>query len=131
MNMDIRLFTYIKDSDYAVSVRFSLVQIEYTNRTKYRKEGAIAVVRFYLHTTNEKDEVRLYQRNIVFDFNRFGEVCAPCRILKDTAEYSRIVDDNIKFQHAEEDLGKAVCKIIGLAVNEHYANEAIRDVCLA
>lgn len=116
MNMDIHLFTYIRNTDYAISVSFSLSKIEYT-------DNAIAVVRFYLHTP-AKDSVKLEQRNIVFNFDRFGEVSAPCKILTDTAEYARIVDNSLKFQHVEEDLGKAVCKIIGLAVNEHYANEA-------
>lgn len=115
MHMDIRLFSCLKDSDYALSVRFSLVKIEYTKR------GAFAVVHFYLHTMNVKDEVRLEQRNIVFNFDRFGDVSAPYKILTDTAEYARIVDNSLKFQRVEEDLGKAVCKIIGLAVNEHYA----------
>ena len=123
MHMDIRLFSYIKDSDFAVSVRFSLVQIEYTNRTKYRKDGALAVVRFYLHTMNEKDAVRLHQRNIVFNFDRFGEVSVPCKILTDTAEYARIVDNNPEFQKAESDLSEAVCQIIGLAVKKHFADE--------
>lgn len=117
MHMDIRLFSYIKDSDYAISVRFSLENIEYTKR------GAIAVVRFYLHTYSSKDSVKLEQRNIVFNFNRLGEVCTPWKILTDTAEYARIVDNSLKFQRAEGDLGKAVCKIIGLAVNEHYTIE--------
>ena len=121
MHMDIRLFSYIKDSDFAVSVRFSLVQIE------YRKEGALAVVRFYLHTMNEKDAVRLYQRNIVFNFNSFGEVCAPCKILTDTADYARIVDNNPEFQNAESDLSEAVCRIIGLAVKKHFADEATEN----
>ena len=127
MHMDIRLFSYIKDSDYAVSVRFSLVKIEYTNRTKYRKEGAIAVVRFYLHTMNEKDAVRLYQRNIVFNFNSFGEVCAPCKILTDTADYARIVDNNPEFPTAASDLSEAVCRTLGLAVKKHFADEATEN----
>lgn len=121
MHMDISLFSYIKDSEYALSVRFSLVKIEYTKR------GAFAVVRFYLHTTDEKDSVRLEQRNIVFNFDRFGEVSSPYKILTDTAEYARIVDNSLKFQRVEEDLGKAVCKIIGLAVNEHFADEATEN----
>ena len=120
MHMDIHLFSYIKETDYAMSVSFSLENIEYTKRTKY---SAIAVVRFYLHTP-AKDSVKLEQRNIVFNFDRFGEVSSPCKILTDTAEYARIVDNSLKFQHVEEDLGKAVCKIIGLAVNEHYGNES-------
>ena len=119
MHMDIHLFSYIKDSDYAMSVSFSLEKIEYTEskRTKY----AIAVVRFYLHTSKNQS-VKLERRNIVFSFDKFGDVCAPCKILADTAEYARIVDNSLKFQRVEEDLGKAVCKIIGLAVNKHYAN---------
>ena len=121
MHMDIHLFSYIKDSDYAVSVRFSLVQIE------YRKEGAIAVVRFYLHTRNLKDEVRLEQRNIVFNFTMFGEVSSPCKILTDTAEYARIVDNAPEFQKAESDLSEAVCQIIGLAVKKHFADETTEN----
>ena len=115
MQMDIHLFSHIKDSDYAMSVRFSLEKIEYTEHK--RTLCAIAVVRFYLHTS-----LKLERRNIVFSFDRFGDVCAPCKILADTAEYARIVDNSLKFQRVEEDLGKAVCKIIGLAVNKHYAN---------
>lgn len=114
MNMDIRLFSHIKDSDYAVSVRFSLVQIE------YRKEGAIAVVRFYLHTMNLKDEVRLYQRNIVFNFNRFGEVSAPCKILTDNDEYASIVDKNPEIKAIENELCDSVCLLIGRTVSKHF-----------
>ena len=128
MHMDIRLFSYIKDSDYAVSVRFSLVKIEYTNRTKYRKEGALAVVHFYLHTMNEKEAVRLYQRNIVFNFNRFGyRINASRKILTESDKYARIVDNNPTFQKAESDLSEAVCQIIGLAVKKHFADEATEN----
>lgn len=121
MHMDIRLFSYIKDSDYALSVRFSLVKIEYTKR------GALAVAHFYLHTMNVKDEVRLEQRNIVFNFDRFGEVSSPYKILTDTAEYARIVDNAPEFKKAESDLSEAVCQIIGLAVKKHFADEATEN----
>ena len=121
MEMDIHLFTYLRGTDYAMSVKFSLVKIEYT------KDGAIAVVRFYLHTMTEKSEVHLYQRNIVFNFNRFGEVSAPWKVLTDTAEYARIVDNNPEFQKAESDLSEAVCRIIGLAVKKHFADEATEN----
>ena len=123
MHMDIHLFSYIKETDYAMSVSFSLENIEYTKRTKY---SAIAVVRFYLHTP-AKDSVKLEQRNIVFNFDRFGEVSAPYKVLTDTAEYARIVDNNPEFQKAESDLSEAVCQIIGLAVKKHFADEATEN----
>ena len=126
MHMDIHLFSYIKDSDYAMSVSFSLSKIEYTESEQYIKNNAIAVVRFYLHTPKEQ-AVKLEQRNIVFNFNRFGEVSAPWKVLTDTAEYSRIVDNNLEFQKAESDLSEAVCQIIGLAVKKHFADEATEN----
>ena len=120
--MDIRLFSYIKDSDYALSVRFSLAKIEYT------KDGAIAVVRFYLHTFNEKEDVRLYQRNIVFNLNRFGyRINDFGKILIDSDKYAHIVDNNPEFKKAESDLSEAVCQIIGLAVKKHFADEATEN----
>ena len=126
MQMDIHLFTYIRNTDYAISVSFSLSQIEYTESEQYIKNNAIAVVRFYLHT-HSKDAVKLEQRNIVFNFTRFGEVSSPCKILTDTAEYARIVDNNPDFQKAESDLSEAVCQIIGLAVKKHFADEATEN----
>lgn len=37
MQMDIHLFTYIRNTDYAMSVSFSLSQIEYTESEQYIK----------------------------------------------------------------------------------------------
>ena len=126
MQMDIHLFTYIRNTDYAISVSFSLSKIEYTESERYIKNNAIAVVRFYLHTPKNQS-VKLEQRNIVFNFDMFGEVSAPYKILTDTAEYARIVASNPEFQKAEADLNEAVCQIIGLAVKKHFADEATEN----
>lgn len=124
--MDIDLFSYIRDTDYALSARFSLSRIEYTESERYIKNNAIAVVRFYLHTP-AKDSVKLEQRNIVFTFDRFGEVSSPYKILTDTAEYARIVDSYPEFQKAESDLSEAICAIIALAVKKHFSDEATEN----
>ena len=116
MEMDIHLFTYIRGTDYAMSVKFSLVKIE------YRKGGALAVVRFYLHTTDEKDTVLLEHRYLVFNFNRLGyRINAFRKILIESDKYAHIVDNNSEFKKAESDLSEAVCQIIGLAVKKHFA----------
>ena len=122
MHMDIHLFSYIKDSDYAMSVKFSLVKIE------YRKGGALAVVRFYLHTADEKDAVLLEHRYLVFNFNRLGYRINAFRKMRiDSDKYAHIVDNNPEFQKAESDLSEAVCQIIGLAVKKHFADEATEN----
>ena len=127
MQMDIHLFTYIRNTDYAISVSFSLSQIEYTESEQYIKNNTSAVVRFYLHTPKEQS-VKLEQRNIVFNFNRFGyRINAFRKILTESDKYARIVDNNPEFQKAESDLSEAVCQIIGLAVKKHFADEATEN----
>lgn len=127
MHMDIHLFSYIKDSDYAMSVSFSLSHIEYTESEQYIKNNAIAVVRFYLHTPKEQ-ATKLEQRNIVFNFNRFGyRINTFRKILSESNKYAHIVDNNPEFQKAESDLSEAVCQIIGLAVKKHFADEATEN----
>ena len=127
MHMDIHLFTYIRNTDYAISVSFSLSQIEYNYSEQYIRNNATAVVRFYLHTPKEQ-AVKLEQRNIVFNFNRFGyRINAFRKILSESDKYARIVDNNPEFQNAESDLSEAVCQIIGLAVKKHFADEATEN----
>ena len=127
MQMDIHLFTYIRNTDYAISVSFSLSQIEYTESERYIKNSASAVVRFYLHTPKEQS-VKLEQRNLVFNFNRFGyRINASRKILTESDKYASIVDNNPAFQKAESDLSDAVCQIIGLAVKKHFADEATEN----
>ena len=127
MQMDIHLFTYIRNTDYAMSVSFSLSQIEYTYSERYIKNNASAVVRFYLHTPKEQS-VKLEQCNIVFNFNRFGyRINDYSKILTESAKYAHIVDNNPEFQKAESDLSEAVCQIIGLAVKKHFADEATEN----
>ena len=127
MQMDIHLFTYIRNTDYAMSVSFALSQIEYTESERYIKNSASAVVRFYLHTPKEQS-VKLEQRNIVFNFNRFGyRINASRKILTESDKYASIVDNNPAFQKAESDLSDAVCQIIGLAVKKHFADEATEN----
>ena len=122
MQMDIHLFTYIRNTDYAISVSFSLSQIEYTESEQYIKNNATAVVRFYLHTPKEQS-VKLEQRNIVFNFNRLGyRTNAFRKILIESDKYASLVDNNPEFQKAESDLSEAVCQIIGLAVKKHFAD---------
>ena len=121
MEMDIHLFTYIRNTDYAVSVSFSLSQIEYT------ENNSSAVVRFYLHTPKEQS-VKLEQRNIVFNFNRYGyRSNASRKILTESDKYAHIVDNNPEFQKAESDLSEAVCQIIGLAVKKYFADVATEN----
>lgn len=121
MQMDIHLFTYIRNTDYAISVSFSLSQIEYT------ENNATAVVRFYLHTPKEQS-VKLEQRNIVFNFSHFGyRINAFRKVLSESDKYANIVDTNPEFQKAESDLSEAVCQIIGLAVKRHFADEATEN----
>ena len=127
MHMDIHLLTYIRNTDYAISVSFSLSQIEYTESEQYIKNNATAVVRFYLHTTKDQ-AVKLEQRNIVFNFNRFGyRIDAFGKILTESGKYANIVDNNPEFQKAESDLSEAVCQIIGFAVKKHFADEATEN----
>ena len=127
MQMDIHLFTYIRNTDYAISVSFSLSQIEYTESEQYIKNNATAVVRFYLHTPKEQ-AVKLEQRNIVFNFNRFGyRINTFRKILSESDKYAHIVDNNPEFQKAESDLSEAVCQIVGLAVKNHFADEATEN----
>ena len=127
MQMDIHLFTYIRNSDYAISVSFSLSQIEYTESERYIKNNASAVVRFYLHTPKEQSVI-LEHRNLVFNFNRFGyRINASRKIITESDKYARIVDNNPEFQKAESDLIEAVCQIIGLAVKKHFADEAAEN----
>lgn len=127
MQMDIHLFTYIRNTDYAMSVSFSLSQIEYTYSERYIKNNARAVVRFYLHTPKEQT-VKLEQRNIVFNFNRFGYLNNAFRkIITESDKYARIVDNNPEFQKSESELSEAVCQIIGLAVKKHFADEATEN----
>ena len=127
MQMDIHLFTYIRNSDYAISVSFSLSQIEYTYSERYIKNNASAVVRFYLHTPKEQSVI-LEHRNLVFNFNRFGyRINASRKIITESDKYARIVDNNPEFQKAESDLIEAVCQIIGLAVKKHFADEAAEN----
>ena len=127
MQMDIHLFTYIRNTDYAMSVSFALSQIEYTESERYIKNSASAVVRFYLHTPKEQS-VKLEQRNIVFNFNRFGyRINASRKILTESDKYASIVDNNPAFQKAESDLSDAVCQIIGLEVKKHFADEATEN----
>ena len=127
MQMDIHLFTYIRNTDYAISASFSLSKIEYTESERYIKNNAIAVVRFYLHTLKNQS-VKLEQRNIVFNFNRFGyRIDAFGKVLAESDKYAHIVDNNPEFQKAESDLSEAVCQIIGLAVKKHFADEATEN----
>ena len=127
MQMDIHLFTYIRNTDYAISVSFSLSKIEYTESELYIKNNARAVVRFYLHTPKEQS-VKLEQRNLVFNFNRFGyRINTSRKILTESDKYANIVDNNPEFQKAESDLSEAVCQIIGLAVKKHFADEATEN----
>ena len=127
MQMDIHLFTYIRNTDYAISVSFSLSQIEYTESERYIKNSASAVVRFYLHTPKEQS-VKLEQRNIVFNFNRFGyRINASRKILTESDKYASIVDNNPAFQKAESDLSEAVCQIIGKKKKKHFADEATEN----
>lgn len=110
MNMDIKLFRHIENSDYGLSASFSLAKLEFKERS------AIAVVRFCLHTPDG-----LEWRNSVFNFDKYGEVTAFGKILADTYEYARIADTGIGLQKAEKELGEAVCAIISLAVQKHFA----------
>lgn len=127
MHMDIHLLTYINNTDYAMSVSFSLSQIEYTESEQYIKNNATAVVRFYLHTPKEQS-VKLEQRNIVFNFNRFGYLVNDFRkILTESDKYASLVDNNPEFKKAESDLSEAVCQIIGLAVKKHFSDEATEN----
>ena len=127
MQMDINLFTYIRNTDYAISVSFSLSQIEYAESERYIENNATAVVRFYLHTPKYQ-AIKLEQRNIVFNFNRFGyRINAFRKILSESDKYANIVDNNPEFQKAESDLSEAVCQIIGLAVKKHFADEATEN----
>ena len=127
MHMDIHLFTYIRNTDYAISVSFSLSQIEYNYSEQYIRNNATAVVRFYLHTPKEQ-AVKLEQRNIVFNFNRFGyRINTFRKILSESDKYASLVDNNPEFQKAESDLSEAVCQIIGLAVKKHFADEATEN----
>ena len=126
MEMDIHLFTYIRNTDYAISVSFSLSQIEYTESEQYIKNNASAVVRFYLHTPKDQS-VKLEQRNLVFNFNRFGYRINSRKILTESDKYAHIVDNNPEFQKAESDLSEAVCQIIGLAVKKHFADAATEN----
>lgn len=116
MNMDINLFTYIRNTDYAMSAKFSLANIQYDEK------DAFAIVHFYLHAPTEKGTA-LVSRSLLIRFNRVGDIVnniASRECISDSPVYRKIVDKHAEFQEAEKDLRVALCRIISLQVCKYF-----------
>ena len=117
MQMDIHLFTYIRNTDYAMSAKFSLANIQ------YGEKDAVAIVHFYLHCPKEKG-IALESRQLLLRFNHYGDIInnfVSREYISDSYEYRKVVDNSADFHKAEKDLRVALCRIISLQVCEHYS----------
>ena len=108
MSTKINLFASIKNTDFALSCDFDLVNLGY-NQTE-----AFGVVRFNLHTPDGA-----HWRKIAIKFNVNG-VDYIRRLCVDTYEYASIVDKNPDFKSVEKELCDSVCLIIGRTVRKHF-----------
>ena len=108
MSTKINLFASIKNTDFALSCDFDLVNLGY-NQTE-----AFGVVRFNLHTPDGA-----HWRKIAIKFNVNG-VDYIRRLCVDTYEYASIVDNNPEFKSIENELCDSVCLIIGRTVRKHF-----------
>ena len=108
MSTKINLFASIKNTEFALSCDFDLVNLGY-NQTE-----AFGVVRFNLHTPDGA-----HWRKIAIKFNVNG-VDYIRRLCVDTYEYASIVDNNPDFKSVENELCDSVCLIIGRTVRKHF-----------
>ena len=114
--MDINLFTSIRNTDYAMSAKFSLANIQYDEK------DAFAIVHFYLHAPTEKG-TELVSRSLLIRFNRVGDIVnniASRECISDSPVYRKIVDKHAEFREAEKDLRVALCRIISLQVCKYF-----------
>ena len=108
MSTKINLFASIKNTEFALSCDFDLLNLGY-NQTE-----AFGVVRFNLHTPDGA-----HWRKIAIKFNVNG-VDYIRRLCVDTYEYASIVDNNPDFKSVENELCDSVCLIIGRTVRKHF-----------
>ena len=108
MTTKINLFASIKNTDFALSCDFDLVNLGY-NQTE-----AFGVVRFNLHTPDGA-----HWRKLAIKFNVNG-VDYIRRLCVDTYEYASLVDNNPDFKSVENDLCDSVCLLIGRTVRKHF-----------
>ena len=111
MSTKINLFASIKNTDFALSCDFDLVNLGY-NQTE-----AFGVVRFNLHTPDGA-----HWRKIAIKFNVNG-VDYIRRLCVDTYEYASLVDNNPEIKAIEKDLCDSVCLVIGRTVRKHFKKE--------
>ena len=108
MSTKINLFASIKNTDFALSCDFDLVNLGY-NQTE-----AFGVVRFNLHTPDGAQ-----WRKLAIKFNVNG-VDYLRRLCVDTYEYASLVDNNPEIKAIEKELCDSVCLIIGRTVRKHF-----------
>ena len=108
MSTKINLFASIKNTEFALSCDFDLVNLGY-NQTE-----AFGVVRFNLHTPDGA-----HWRKIAIKFNVNG-IDYIRRLCVDTYEYASIVDNNPEIKAIEKELCDSVCLIIGRTVRKHF-----------
>lgn len=108
MSTKINLFASIKNTDFALSCDFDLVNLGY-NQTE-----AFGVVRFNLHTPDGAQ-----WRKLAIKFNVNG-VDYIRRLCVDTYEYASIVDKNPDFKSVENELCDSICLLIGRTVRKHF-----------
>ena len=108
MTTKINLFASIKNTDFALSCDFDLVNLGY-NQTE-----AFGVVRFNLHTPDGA-----HWRKLAIKFNVNG-VDYIRRLCVDTYEYASLVDNNPEIKATEKELCDSVCMVIGRTVRKHF-----------
>ena len=111
MPTKINLFASIKNTDFALSCDFDLVNLGY-NQTE-----AFGVVRFNLHTPDGAQ-----WRKLAIKFNVNG-VDYIRRLCVDTYEYASIVDNTPEIKATEKELCDSVCLLIGRTVRKHFKKE--------
>ena len=111
MNTKIKLFTTIKDTEFALSCEFD------TNELGYNDRGAFGVLRFTLFTPDGTQ-----WRKVATKLNENG-VDYVRKLCVDTYEYASIVDKTPAFKSVEKELCDSVCMVIGRTVRKHFKKE--------
>ena len=108
MTTKIKLFTPIKDTEFALSCEFD------TNELGYNDRGAFGVLRFTLFTPDGTQ-----WRKVATKFNENG-VDYVRKLCVDTYEYASIVDKKPEIKAIEKELCDSVCLISGSTVRKHF-----------
>lgn len=109
MDMNIHLFTFIRDNDYSMSCNFNLANLVFTEK------HAFGVLQFGLKTPDG-----LQWRKVAVNFDKEGFDYTR-KLCVDTHEYASIVDKTPEFKAVEKELCDSVCLIIGRIVRKHFA----------